>query len=285
VIKLSDCFFMLPNYTNLRLFRAGIKPMWEDEANRTGGRWAVQCNKKDSSLVWLSALMAMLVGDLSYADDICGCCLNVRSVGDTVQLWNRSADLATRQQDAWREQLLAALGLSRKYEQKLVYHPHAVSVTYNRAFSDTAENTASFGFYDSVQQRRKARETAGLSPSSTPRSSAGFTTDEGRDDPSGGAIIVVDDGVADSLATQSQGARAPAASSPQQQQQHATTTTAGSATAAAAVAATSPLLANAAVARGRRQSCDATAANAGGPLFRHSARAGNRPQDQDSFTV
>ena len=34
-----DCFEMLPNYTNLRLFRVGIRPMWEDEANRAGGRW------------------------------------------------------------------------------------------------------------------------------------------------------------------------------------------------------------------------------------------------------
>ena len=177
-IKLSDCFFMLPNYTNLRLFRAGIKPMWEDEANRTGGRWAVQCSKKDSSLVWLSAITAMLIGDLDYADDICGCCLNVRSVGDTVQLWNRSAELATQRHDEWRAQLLAALNLSSKYEQKLVYHPHAVSVTYNRAFNQQNDAAAadaartmspppaeSFEFYDSVQQRRKAREAgAALSP-------------------------------------------------------------------------------------------------------------------------
>jgi hypothetical protein len=53
----------------------------------------VQVSKKDSPFVWQSAIVALLVGALDFSDDLCGCCLNVRSVGDTIQIWNRSAEV------------------------------------------------------------------------------------------------------------------------------------------------------------------------------------------------
>ena len=33
---------------NYHLFKTGIKPMWEDEANKNGGKWILTCPKKDS---------------------------------------------------------------------------------------------------------------------------------------------------------------------------------------------------------------------------------------------
>merc|ERR1719178_410462 len=33
---------------NYHLFKTGVKPMWEDEANKKGGKWILTCPKKDS---------------------------------------------------------------------------------------------------------------------------------------------------------------------------------------------------------------------------------------------
>ncbi len=42
----------LPNNSNYQMFRAGIKPAWEDERNAHGGKWALRLRKSLSTRVW-----------------------------------------------------------------------------------------------------------------------------------------------------------------------------------------------------------------------------------------
>lgn len=42
----------LPNTMDYHLFKTGIKPMWEDPANRRGGKWMVRLRKGIASRYW-----------------------------------------------------------------------------------------------------------------------------------------------------------------------------------------------------------------------------------------
>jgi hypothetical protein len=43
----------LPDGTNLRLFKYGIKPTWEDPANERGGKWVIRNQFNDGLLTYL----------------------------------------------------------------------------------------------------------------------------------------------------------------------------------------------------------------------------------------
>ncbi|KAJ9597141.1 hypothetical protein L9F63_026971 [Diploptera punctata] len=50
------------------LFKEGIRPMWEDEANKRGGRWLINLNKNqrgnELDKYWLEILLCMMVKSL-----------------------------------------------------------------------------------------------------------------------------------------------------------------------------------------------------------------------------
>merc|ERR1712037_437310 len=61
----------LPSGCDYSLFKDGIKPMWEDEKNKDGGRWVLQAGKKNMigspgneqpalDLYWLEVLMCLI---------------------------------------------------------------------------------------------------------------------------------------------------------------------------------------------------------------------------------
>lgn len=47
------------------LFKHGIRPMWEDEANKRGGRWAINLDKKqrtnDLDRFWLDTVSVFII--------------------------------------------------------------------------------------------------------------------------------------------------------------------------------------------------------------------------------
>lgn len=78
--------------SNVNVFKAGIKPMWEDPANAEGGKWTIdfaQCPKLVDE-AWLNSVMAAIGEGLDDATEVCGLCLSRRSKGDKLSLWIRS---------------------------------------------------------------------------------------------------------------------------------------------------------------------------------------------------
>lgn len=74
---------------NVRMFKEFIKPVWEDEYNRTGGKWVVFCDR-DSILarkVWLEILLAVVGGTFPLASSVCGCVFSCKRRKVEVQLW------------------------------------------------------------------------------------------------------------------------------------------------------------------------------------------------------
>ena len=41
----------LPSHSDFHLFKMGIKPMWEDEANKFGGKWIVRLRKGNVQII------------------------------------------------------------------------------------------------------------------------------------------------------------------------------------------------------------------------------------------
>ncbi|KAG6463530.1 hypothetical protein O3G_MSEX013921 [Manduca sexta] len=58
------------------VFKQGIRPMWEDDANKMGGRW----------------LILLLIGEaFENSDEICGAVVNLRPRLDKIGIWTADA--------------------------------------------------------------------------------------------------------------------------------------------------------------------------------------------------
>lgn len=76
---------------NYHFFRTGIKPMWEDEANKGGGKWTLRIQPKDKhhlDALWLNLILAMIGEVFDRSEDICGAVLSRRKNGDRISVWN-----------------------------------------------------------------------------------------------------------------------------------------------------------------------------------------------------
>uniref|UniRef100_A0A8C6UUJ3 Eukaryotic translation initiation factor 4E family member 1c n=1 Tax=Neogobius melanostomus TaxID=47308 RepID=A0A8C6UUJ3_9GOBI len=74
------------------LFKDGIKPMWEDDRNKLGGRWLMTLNKQqrhnDLDRFWMETLLCLVGESFDEAsEDVCGAVVNVRPKGDKIAIW------------------------------------------------------------------------------------------------------------------------------------------------------------------------------------------------------
>ncbi|KAF8886818.1 translation initiation factor eIF 4e-like domain-containing protein [Infundibulicybe gibba] len=84
----------LERNSNYHIFKSGIKPMWEDEANANGGKWVLTMKNNPVLLdrCWNWLAMALVGEELEEGDEICGAVVSLRSKVDRIQLWTRSKD-------------------------------------------------------------------------------------------------------------------------------------------------------------------------------------------------
>ncbi|KAL8851225.1 MAG: hypothetical protein Q9221_003856 [Calogaya cf. arnoldii] len=76
--------------SDYHLFKKGIRPVWEDEENKRGGKWIVRLKKGVSDRYWEDLLLA-IVGDqfAEAGEEVCGAVLSVRSGEDVLSVWTR----------------------------------------------------------------------------------------------------------------------------------------------------------------------------------------------------
>jgi len=94
----------LENNANYHLFKKGIKPMWEDETNKNGGKWVITIKGNTDLLdkIWDDVVLSMIGETLETGNnEICGAVASKRRTGDKIAVWNRSKD----------ESISTALGL------------------------------------------------------------------------------------------------------------------------------------------------------------------------------
>jgi translation initiation factor 4E len=104
------------------LFKKNILPMWEDEANKAGGRWVFSIEKKQRELdldnYWLDTILC-LIGEAFHenSDDVNGATVNVRPKGDRICFWTAGSDKST----------LEAIGYKIKEMLKI---PPSIKITF-----------------------------------------------------------------------------------------------------------------------------------------------------------
>lgn len=80
----------LPTVSDYHIFKDGIRPVWEDEGNKRGGKWIVRLKKGVADRYWEDLLLA-IVGDqfMEAGDEVCGAVLSVRSGEDVLSVWTK----------------------------------------------------------------------------------------------------------------------------------------------------------------------------------------------------
>ena len=86
--KPDDCKQAL----EFQLFKDQIKPMWEDESNKYGGRISLKLRKEFSNLAWEELVFAFIGGYFSkeIKDEINGLVINCKKDFNTLQIWIKS---------------------------------------------------------------------------------------------------------------------------------------------------------------------------------------------------
>ena len=80
----------LPFVSDYHFFRKGIRPVWEDQENRKGGKWILRLKKGVADRYWEDLLLAMIGDQFAEAgEEVCGAVLSVRSGEDVLSVWTR----------------------------------------------------------------------------------------------------------------------------------------------------------------------------------------------------
>ncbi|KAG6609244.1 eukaryotic initiation factor 4e [Phytophthora cinnamomi] len=124
----------LPNTMDYHLFKTGIKPMWEDPANRRGGKWMVRLRKGIASRYWEDLVLAIIGEQFDVGNEICGAVISIRYNEDIISLWNRNADnneACYRIRDTMRKVLNLPQFVALEYKR------HDTSLSDNSSFRNT----------------------------------------------------------------------------------------------------------------------------------------------------
>ena len=81
----------LPLVSDYHIFKKGIRPIWEDDDNKKGGKWIVRLKKGVADRYWEDLIFAMLGDQFAEAsDEVCGAVLSVRNGEDILSIWSRT---------------------------------------------------------------------------------------------------------------------------------------------------------------------------------------------------
>lgn len=81
--------------SDYHLFKAGVRPEWEDPQNKHGGKWSYQYKEKrnvDVDRLWLAVMMAAIGETLEDEEDgeVMGVVVNVRKAFYRIGVWTRT---------------------------------------------------------------------------------------------------------------------------------------------------------------------------------------------------
>jgi len=91
-IKLASQINVTCDYA---FFKTGIRPMWEDETNRSGGRWIIDIQKcymlEELNTLWTNVLLQLILENFYLAEFICGAVFSNRSKRNKIAIWIKQA--------------------------------------------------------------------------------------------------------------------------------------------------------------------------------------------------
>ncbi|EDX09468.1 eukaryotic translation initiation factor 4E1 [Drosophila simulans] len=98
------------------LFKKGIQPMWEDPANKFGGRWVINMgrgSKAELDKLWLDVLLILIGEAFENTEEVCGAVINLRGKSNKISIWTANG-----------HNELAVMEIGLKLRDLLVLPPH-----------------------------------------------------------------------------------------------------------------------------------------------------------------
>uniref|UniRef100_A0A668SAI2 Eukaryotic translation initiation factor 4E family member 2 n=1 Tax=Oreochromis aureus TaxID=47969 RepID=A0A668SAI2_OREAU len=130
----------LTGHSDFHLFKEGIKPMWEDDANKMGGKWIIRLRKGLASRCWENLILAMLGEQFMVGEEICGAVVSVRFQEDIISIWNKTAsDQATTARI--RDTLRRVLNLPPNTIMEYKTHTDSIKYYYSKLKCITVHTT------------------------------------------------------------------------------------------------------------------------------------------------
>lgn len=80
----------LPLVSDYHMFKKGIRPVWEDEENKKGGKWIVRLKKGVADRYWEELVFAIAGDEFEASEEVCGVVLSVRNGEDILSIWTRN---------------------------------------------------------------------------------------------------------------------------------------------------------------------------------------------------
>jgi len=154
---------------SVHLFHRGIKPVWEDARNASGGAWTFRVPKERARDFWKEVCMlaigerlqAAVASDRkTFVDDICGVSLSVRFTSILVQIWNRDAKHEAGVARVLETVLRDLSPELRPREGSYYYKAHAEHAGFNQSAAPSGEFAANRPESQSAEASRMAVETA-----------------------------------------------------------------------------------------------------------------------------
>jgi len=73
------------------MFKDSIRPVWEDEENKQGGKWIIRLKKGVIDRYWDDMLLAVVGDQFAEAgEEVCGMVVSVRSGEDVFSVWTKN---------------------------------------------------------------------------------------------------------------------------------------------------------------------------------------------------
>lgn len=80
----------LIGHYDIHMFKDGIRPLWEDDTNKNGGKWIVRLKKGLANRCWENLILAILGEQFMVGEEICGAVVSVRFQEDLISIWNKT---------------------------------------------------------------------------------------------------------------------------------------------------------------------------------------------------
>lgn len=122
------------------VFKSGVKPQWEDEANKHGGKWTIRLPRTHAASwdnCWYQMLLAVILDELPGRNN-CGVELNVRGNVARLSLWTSCVETESSPNFAAIRDILHQSGSPTL---KVEFHPH-VAVVDGRSSSSESDGDA-----------------------------------------------------------------------------------------------------------------------------------------------
>lgn len=145
----------LSGLIEFHLFKEGIRPLWEDESNRNGGKWVLRLKKSISGRCWENLVLAILGEQFYLSEEINGAVISTRAAEDFISIWNRSNN--QRIINHIRDSLKRILNLPSN--TVLTYKPHNERLKDHTAFKQNDQPSQSPAAQPGNPQQHNSQQT------------------------------------------------------------------------------------------------------------------------------